>query len=343
MADPVTKSPPAHTAEANNEVVLSVEDLKVYYDTPSGPLKAVDGVSFTLTRGERLAIVGESGSGKSTLATALMRMTRSPGRVAGGRVILDGKDLLPLTAEQIRRVRLSEIALVPQGAMNSLNPVMRVEDQIIDGMVDHSETGRAAKPELRPRVHELLRRVGLSTSVSRMFPHELSGGMKQRVAMAIATSLSPKVILADEPTSALDVVVQRQIMQTLGQLQEGLDASTVLVGHDMGLVAQFADTIGVMYAGRLVEIAPARQIFQNPLHPYTRLLIKSLPSLAGKGEFIAIPGLPPTLLDLPQGCSFNPRCPDVFDKCSAVTPQLLEVMQGRSAACHLFEQKGEDN
>ena len=325
----------------SDEVVLSVEDLRVYYDTPRGPLKAVDGVSFKLTRGERLAIVGESGSGKSTLATALMRLTREPGRVAGGKVLLEGRDLLSLSADEIRKVRLSEIALVPQGAMNSLNPVMRVEDQIIDGIIDHSENGSPAKASLRPRVQELLRNVGLPGSVARMYPHELSGGMKQRVAMATASALGPKVIVADEPSSALDVVVQRQIMQTLGRLQEGLYASTVLVGHDMGLVAQFADTIGVMYAGRLVELAPVRQIFQDPLHPYTRLLINSLPSLTTKGSFVAIPGLPPTLLNLPAGCSFNPRCPDVFEICRSVTPGMLPHGKERSAACHLYDKEAD--
>ena len=331
---------PADTPAADDEIVLSVEDLRVYYDTPRGPLKAVDGVSFALRQGERLAIVGESGSGKSTLAMALMRLTREPGRVAGGRVLLENQDLLSLNAEEVRRLRLSKIALVPQGAMNSLNPVMRIEEQIADGIIDHTDGGNPTVSDLRPRVHELLNNVGLSPSVGRMYPHELSGGMKQRVAMATATSLGPSVIVADEPSSALDVVVQRQIMQTLGKLQEGLDASAVLIGHDMGLVAQFADTIGVMYAGRLVELAPVRQIFRDPLHPYTQLLIKSLPSLTVKGEFIAIPGLPPTLLDLPTGCSFNPRCPAVFDKCRSVEPAFLRVEGGRSVSCHLHEEGG---
>ena len=340
MTNSATIDSPADTSATSEGVVLSVEDLRVHYDTPRGPLKAVDGVSFTLGRGERLAIVGESGSGKSTLAMALMRLTREPGRVVGGRVMLDDRDLLSLSAEEIRRVRLSEIALVPQGAMNSLNPVMRIEEQVADGIIDHKDDENLSVADLRPRVHELLSNVGLSPSVGRMYPHELSGGMKQRVALATATALGPTVIVADEPSSALDVVVQRQIMQTLGRLQEGLDASVVLIGHDMGLVAQFADTIGVMYAGRLVEVAPVRQIFRDPLHPYTQLLIKSLPSLSVKGEFIAIPGLPPTLLDLPTGCSFNPRCPAVFDTCRNLAPAILKVKDGRSVACHLHEEGG---
>ena len=342
MTNQASIDTPGDAQAVTDEVILSVEDLKVYYETPRGSLKAVDGVSFTLRRGERLAIVGESGSGKSTLAMALMRLTREPGRVAGGRVMLEDQDLLQLPPDEVRRLRLSKIALVPQGAMNSLNPVMRIEEQVADGIIDHTDDKKFTVADLRPRVHELLSNVGLSPNVGRMYPHELSGGMKQRVAMATATSLGPSVIVADEPSSALDVVVQRQIMQTLGKLQEGLDASAILIGHDMGLVAQFADTIGVMYAGRLVEVAPVRQIFRDPLHPYTQLLIKSLPSLTAKGEFIAIPGLPPTLLDLPTGCSFNPRCPAVFDRCQSEEPAFLEVRDRRFAACHLHDEGGDE-
>lgn len=339
MTNTATKSEAVNVATADDATVLKVEDLKVYYDTPSGPLKAVDGVSFTMKRGERVAIVGESGSGKSTLAVALMRLTREPGRVVGGTVTLNGQDIFSLTDEEIRRIRLSEIALVPQGAMNSLNPVMRVEDQMVDGIEDHSSNLDKSKENLSERVVELLRSVGLPANVARMYPHELSGGMKQRVAMATATSLGPSVIVADEPSSALDVVVQRQIMQTLRRLQEDIGASTLLIGHDMGLVAQFADTIGVMYAGKLVEFASVRQIFQEPRHPYTRLLIKSLPSLSGKGDFVAIPGLPPTLLDLPGGCSFNPRCPDVLDKCRSAIPEFQSIGSDSFVACHLYDKE----
>ncbi len=268
-----------------------------------------------------------------------MGLTRAPGHVRGGRIYLDGRDLLALSRRDMRTTRLSEIALVPQGAMNSLNPVVRVQHQIIDGIVDHVEDEKPSKKQLRERVQELLRNVGLPPSVARMFPHELSGGMKQRVVMAIATSLSPKVIVADEPTSALDVVVQRQIMQTLGQLQEGLDASVILVGHDMGLVAQFADTIGIMYAGKIVELGPVDATFEDPLHPYTKLLIKSLPSFSHRTDFVGIPGLPPTLLNLPPGCSFSPRCPSVMDRCRIEEPMLQEVRPGRWVSCHLFDKE----
>jgi peptide/nickel transport system ATP-binding protein len=321
--------------------LLVVEGLSVYYETESGTVKAVDDVSFTLKQGERFALVGESGSGKTTLAMALMRLTRPPGHIAKGRVILNNRDLTSLTEEEMRQARLSELALVPQGAMNSLNPVMRIERQLTDGIIDHlADDESMTKKELSQTVRDLLTRVGLRPDVARLFPHELSGGMKQRVAMAIGISLRPSLIIADEPTSALDVVVQRQIMQTLGRLQEGLDASIMLVGHDMGLVAQFADTIGVMYAGKLVEVGPVEEVFSDPKHPYTKLLIQSLPSLQEKKEFVGIPGLPPLLIHLPQGCAFEDRCPSRFDKCTGTVPQKLSVGNRRDVACFLYEGEG---
>lgn len=343
----------------SQEVVLRVEDLHVYYETMAGDVKAVNGVSFDLKAGERLALVGESGSGKSTMATALMRMTSPPGKIVSGSIFLGERDLLQLSDAEMRRARLAEIALVPQGAMNSLNPVVKIEKQIVDGILDHvveesvssaATAGVSAfdsagthgallkKPtrsELREKVADLLTNVGLSPSVATMYPHELSGGMKQRAVLAIATCLSPKVILADEPTSALDVVVQRQIMQTLGRLQSGIDAAVILVGHDMGLVAQFANTIGVMYAGRLVELGPVDQIFEDPQHPYTRLLIESLPSFSQKKEFVGIPGMPPRLLNLPTGCAFYPRCPSAMDVCRDTDPLDIEVRPKWRTACHL--------
>jgi oligopeptide/dipeptide ABC transporter ATP-binding protein len=315
--------------------ILQVDDLRVWYHTPRGPVKAVDGVSFGLFPDERLGLVGESGSGKSTIALALMRLIRPPGKIEGGQVRLDGVNVLELPDEQMRRVRLAAIALVAQGAMNSLNPVIRVREQIVDAMQDHDEklSGRAADT----RVRSLLEQVGLRPEVADRFPHELSGGMKQRVCIAIAICLRPKVILADEPTSALDVVVQRQVMETLQRVQEQLGASVVLVGHDMGLMAQFVHRLGVMYAGRLVEVSPVHEIFAEPLHPYTRLLIASLPSLEEKGKFHGIPGLPPSLLDPPTGCSFHPRCPYAMPRCSVEDPRLTQVRPDRWVACHLFD------
>lgn len=314
--------------------VLDVRNLNVHYDTGKGPAKAVNDVSFSLRPGERLGLIGESGSGKTTMATALMRLTKAPGRIVSGSVLLGGKDVMAMSQRELRETRLRDIALIPQGAMSSLNPVMRLEEQIIDAIVAHKPGMKRA--ELDARVVELLKSVGLAPEVARRYPHELSGGMKQRAAMAIATSLSPKVIVADEPTSALDVVVQRQVMQTLGRLQDGLGAAVVLIGHDMGLIAQFADIVGVMYAGKIVEIGPVRQMIEAPKHPYTRLLVDSLPGIEVKQALVGIPGLPPPLVDLPPGCSFNPRCPYAFERCRMETPVPQEVGPAQFAACHLY-------
>jgi oligopeptide/dipeptide ABC transporter ATP-binding protein len=318
--------------------VLSVRDLRVYYHTPRGAVRAVDGVSFGIKAGERLGLVGESGSGKTTIALALMQLIRPPGKIEGGEVLIDGENLIGLSDEQMRQRRLAVIAMVAQGAMNSLNPVIRVRDQIVDALRDHGL--RLSKQELESRIASLLTRVGLPPHVANMHPHELSGGMKQRVCIAIAISMSPKVIIADEPTSALDVVVQRQVMETLRNVQLDLGAAVILVGHDMGLMAQAVDRLGVMYAGNLAELCEIRAVFEEPLHPYTQMLIASLPSLDQKGIFQGIPGLPPSLLNKPSGCPFRTRCPQAFDKCADVTPLLTEVKPGRWVSCHLYDVDG---
>jgi oligopeptide/dipeptide ABC transporter ATP-binding protein len=315
--------------------LLQVRDLRVYYHTPSGPVKAVDGVDFTLKAGERFGLVGESGSGKSTTAWAIMRMIKPPGVIESGSVRLGRTQLGGLTESEIRKVRLAEIALVPQGAMNSLNPIMRIGDQILDGIRKH-QNGNAGR-SAADRLPELMAMVGLMPYVLKLYPHELSGGMKQRVCIAIAISLNPKLIIADEPTSALDVVVQRQIMQTLSSVQRRLGASILLVGHDMGLMAKFVDRIGVMYGGKLVEVGTVRDIFKAPLHPYTRLLISSLPTLHIKGVLRSIAGAPPSLLSPPSGCVFHPRCPNVMARCSVEVPAPLSGGAGRLVACHLYD------
>ena len=315
---------------------LDVEHLQVFYDSEAGIVKAVDDVNFTLQQGERLALVGESGCGKTTLGMALMRLTKPPGYIAGGRAILDGVDLVSLGEEEMRLARLRDIALVTQSAMNALNPVMSIQDQIVDGLLDHGIRDR--RPALQEHVRFLLRRVGLRDQVARMYPHELSGGMKQRVAIATATSMNPKVIVADEPTSALDVVVQRQVMTTLSRVQRDTGAAVILIGHDMGLVAQFADRIGVMYAGKLVDIGSVEQIISDPKHPYTRLLINSVPDLEEKRERLeGIPGIPPPLVDLPSGCVFAPRCPFAQGACGELEPRRLEVEAQRWVTCHIFD------
>jgi peptide/nickel transport system ATP-binding protein len=320
--------------------VLDVRDLRVSYQTPAGPVRAVNGVSFYLRPGERLGLVGESGSGKTTTALSLMRLLQGSAVVEGGEVLLDGVDLLKLSEEQMRLARFADIALVPQGAMNSLNPMMKIGEQLRDTMRAHRRTELAGTP-IDARIHEVLQSVELDARVMDSYPHELSGGMKQRVCIAMAILLSPKVIIADEPTSALDVVVQRQVMETLRRVQEAMGASVILVGHDMGLMAQFVDSVGVMYGGKLAEVGPVRGIFKDPLHPYTQLLIKSLPNLLTKEEFRGIPGLTPSLLAPPPGCMFHPRCPQAMPRCSVDVPVYAEIKPDRWAACHLFDESAE--
>jgi peptide/nickel transport system ATP-binding protein len=319
--------------------VLQVTDLRVYYFTRRGPVKAVDGVSFDLEAGERFGLIGESGSGKSTIALSLMRLIKPPGRIESGEVLLDGVDVMALPEQRMKSLRLAEIALISQGAMNSLNPVMRVKHQLVDGLQSHGT--KMSKQEWDDRVSELLEWVGLQPEVADMYPHQLSGGMKQRVCIAIAISLLPRVIIADEPTSALDVVVQRQVMETLRRVQEDLGASVILIGHDMGLMAQFASRMGVMYAGRLVEEASVGDLFAQPQHPYSQLLMASLPSLEEKGVFQGAPGSPPSLLDLPPGCVFHPRCPHAMARCAVEEPVSRAVQLGHRAACHLLEERQE--
>ena len=312
--------------------VLRLENLTVYYDTARGPVHAVEDVTFSLHAGERFGLAGESGSGKSTMALTIMRLIEAPARVVSGSIWLEDTDLLAVPESKMKALRLAQISLVAQGSMNSLNPVLRVRDQIADGLADHGV--EVTKSELDASVASLLTRVGLSPQVANMFPHELSGGMKQRVVIAIAISLSPKVIIADELTSALDVVVQRQVMETLKDVQAAIGASVILVGHDMGLMAQFVQRLGVMYAGRLMEVSPVHEIFRKPRHPYTQMLISSLPSTEVKGDFTGIPGLPPSLLDVPKGCVFHPRCPMAADRCRAEVPALREVQADVIVACH---------
>jgi len=315
--------------------IIEIKDLKVYFYVKAGTVKAVDGVNLTLEPGTKLGLVGESGSGKSTMALALMRMVRPPATIEG-QMLLDGVDLITLKEEEMRRVRLSEISMIPQGAMNSLNPVMRIRDQILDGMTDHGM--RMSRADKDKKIDELMEIVELPKKVQRMYPHELSGGMKQRVCVAIAISLRPKVLIADEPTSALDVVIQRQVMETITRLVQTLNLSMILIGHDMGLMAQSVDRIAVMYPGKFMELGDTREMFSDPLHPYTQALISSLPVLGKRGVFNGIPGIPPSVINPGPGCPFYDRCPKVIDGlCVKVMPPFREVRPRRWVACHLFE------
>ena len=324
-------------SDNGKEVLLDIRGMEVHFETRRGIARAVNEVDLTLYKGERFGLVGESGSGKTTLILALLRMIKTPGFIAGGSATFDdGTDLIQLSQADVRQARLARVAMVPQGAMNSLNPVMRIGDQLILTMREHGIEGE--REEWLKRVEELLDKVGLKPEAARLYPHELSGGMKQRVCIAQAISLNPQLILADEPTSALDVVVQRQIMQTLRQLQHELDATVLLVGHDMGLMAQFAERVGIMYGGKLVEVGTVHDIFHNPQHPYTQLLISSIPSFETKGEFKGIPGVALSLLDPPSGCLFHPRCPQATERCKAEEPRLAEVAPNQVASCLLHEE-----
>jgi peptide/nickel transport system ATP-binding protein len=312
--------------------VLQLDGLCVAYDHPRGRVRAVDDVSFSLLPGERFGLAGESGSGKSTLALSILRMIKPPGHIESGVVRFLGSSLADLGEEGIRALRLAGIALVPQGSMNSLNPVARIGRQIADAFADHGL--HLVGDEGERRIADLLSQVGLPANVARMYPHELSGGMKQRACIAIAICLRPQVIIADEPTSALDVVVQRQVMATLARVQRDLGAAVILIGHDMGLMAQFVDRLAIMYAGRLVEVAPIAEIITRPRHPYTRALIAALPSLQQRGALSGIPGLAPSLHDLPSGCAFHPRCGLAVEHCRGERPALRGT-DGAAVACHL--------
>ena len=313
--------------------ILQVRDLRVYYHVDAGAVKAVDGVSFDLNAGIKMGLVGESGSGKSTMALAMMRLIRAPGRIEGGEMILDGTDLVTITEEQMRQTRLSKLAMIPQGAMNSLNPVTRIGNQMTDGLIDHGIV--LSKSERADKVAELLKGVDLDPNVANMFPHELSGGMKQRVTVAMSIAMEPDLIIADEPTSALDVVIQRHVMETINKIQDELGLAMILIGHDMGLMAQTVSRLAVMYAGKMMEIGDTVDIFRAPLHPYTQLLISSLPALENKGVFSGIPGITPSLLNPPKGCVFHTRCPKAWDLCREKMPEYREVKPGHWAACHL--------
>jgi len=317
--------------------ILEVRDLQVSYYTDAGRAMALAGVSFSLNPGEKLGLVGESGSGKSTMALAMMRMIKPPGRIEGGQVIVDGINLRDLSEQEMLQARLSKIAYIPQGAMNSLNPVTRIGAQMADAIRAHDRA--ASKQEIEERCRQALESVDLKPSVLKMYAHELSGGMKQRVCIAISILLKPKVIICDEPTSALDVVTQRQVMETIDRVKNQIGAAVILIGHDMGLMAQFVDKVAVMYAGRLMEVSTVRDMFTDPKHPYAQALINSLPRLDNKGVFQGIPGLAPSLLRLPSGCAFHPRCMHAMEVCRTTVPSLVTLPGERTVACHLFSTK----
>lgn len=312
--------------------LLEVRDLKVEYLSPKGPVKAVDGVSFSIGPGEVFGLAGESGSGKSTIALALLRVLRPPALITGGEVYFKGKDVLSLAEKDLENFRWQEVSMVFQSALNSLNPVMKIGDQIADVLIKH---GKMSKRGAWKRAGELLDVVNIDKKRLDSYPHELSGGMRQRAVIAIALALKPPMMIMDEPTTALDVVVQKEIMQQIEQLKKQMGFSILFITHDMSLMVEFSDRIAIMYAGEIVELAPARELFENPLHPYTQGLISSFPPLVGpKRKMAGIPGSPPDMAKPPSGCRFHPRCTACRPIDTQGRPKLQEVKPGHWLAYH---------
>jgi oligopeptide/dipeptide ABC transporter ATP-binding protein len=324
--------------QAKPPVHLLVEGLEVTYRTPRGPFRAVDGVSFEVSPGSVLGLVGESGCGKSTVVKALLRLLPETARV-GGRVLLDGRDILAMGRRELRAVRWNRIALVTQSAMNALDPVIRVGDQIVESIRAHEDVDRA---EAWRRAESLFALVGLPAARLREYPHQFSGGMRQRAVIAMALSLNAGLLLADEPTTALDPIMQDQIMSRIRAIQEQLHRSMILVTHDIGLVAENTDTVAVMYAGQIIEKGPTREVLVEPRHPYTIGLHNAFPRMPEEGEtrppLISIPGGLPDLLSPPPGCRFALRCPFATDRCRDETPRLRTLAAEHAAACHYAEQ-----
>ncbi|MFJ7158118.1 ABC transporter ATP-binding protein [Streptomyces sp. NPDC101118] len=323
-------------------MLLEVRDLHVEFKTRDGVARAVNGVNYSVDEGETLAVLGESGSGKSVTAQAVMGiLDMPPGRIPSGEILFRGKDLLKMKEDERRKVRGAEMAMIFQDALSSLNPVLTVGAQLGEMFEVHRGLSRK---DAKARAVELMDRVKIPAAKQRVtdYPHQFSGGMRQRIMIAMALALEPSLIIADEPTTALDVTVQAQVMDLLAELQRELNMGLILITHDLGVVADVADKIAVMYAGRIVEAAPVHDIYRAPAHPYTRGLLDSIPRLDQKGqELYAIKGLPPNLLNIPPGCAFNPRCPMAQAVCRADVPPLYEVTESpvpRASACHFWKE-----
>ena len=315
--------------------IVDIENLIVEYASTRGLVRAVSDVSVSLERGSTLGIVGESGCGKSTLGFSLLRMVPPPGRIVAGKIGFNGTDLLAQPDKEMRRMRGSQIAMIFQDPMTSLNPVKKVRDHFIELYRTHDST--VTKEEAQARAIKLLDSLGIAGDRIGDYPHQFSGGMRQRVMIGLALALNPRLVIADEPTTALDVIVEAQILELLKQLKAEHQLTMILITHNIGIVAEMADTIAVMYAGQVVELGPTNDIFEDPLHPYTKGLLESAPNIAHPERSMKpIPGSPPDLLSPPSGCKFHPRCPRVFGPCAAQEPALLQ-RKHRLVACHLYD------
>ncbi|MET7366800.1 ABC transporter ATP-binding protein [Streptomyces sp. NPDC005566] len=320
-------------------MLLEVRDLHVEFHTREGVAKAVNGVNYSVAEGETLAVLGESGSGKSVTAQAIMGILDTPpGKISGGEILFKDRDLLKIKGEERRKVRGQEMAMIFQDALSSLNPVLSVGQQLSEMFVVHRGMSRK---DAKAKSIELMDRVRIPAAKERVgnFPHQFSGGMRQRIMIAMAMALEPSLIIADEPTTALDVTVQAQVMELLAELQRELNMGLILITHDLGVVADVADKIAVMYAGRIVETSPVHEIYKAPAHPYTKGLLRSIPRLDQKGQDLyAIKGLPPNLLHIPSGCAFHPRCPMAQAVCRTDVPPLYTVDESRRSACHFWKE-----
>ncbi|HZQ49773.1 MAG TPA: ABC transporter ATP-binding protein [Candidatus Dormibacteraeota bacterium] len=319
---------------ASGRPILEVQDLKTWFFTSGGIVKAVDGVSFALDRGETLGIVGESGSGKSMTALSLLKLVPEPGRIVGGKILLDGQDIVTMDESEVREVRGNQVAMIFQDPMTSMNPVLRVGFQVEEAMDSHK---RFTRREAKQRIVPLLRQVRIPAAErrSRDFPHQFSGGMRQRAMIAMGVSNKPSLLIADEPTTALDVTVQAQVISLLRQLNSEQGTAIILITHNMAVVASLCKRVIVMYAGRVVEAGETRQIFKNPQHPYTWSLLRSIPRIdaSRKNRLVTIPGNPPDLSNPPAACKFHPRCKFRIARCSVEEPPLAEVDAGQQARC----------
>ncbi|RSN73875.1 ABC transporter ATP-binding protein [Candidatus Methanodesulfokora washburnensis] len=315
--------------------ILNVNNLKAYFLTIRGAVRAVDNVSFSLEKGESLGLAGESGCGKSTLGYALINLLPPPGKIMEGSILIDGIDVAKLSEDELRKkVRWKKISMIFQGAMNALNPVYTVGYQMSEPLIYHEGMNKKEALEEAKRYLEL---VGLSRDVVNRYPHELSGGMKQRVMIATALILKPTVLIADEPTTALDVIVQAQIINLMKKLKRELGISIIFISHDLSIISEIADRVAIMYAGKIVELGSSDSVYLKPKHPYTQALLRAVPRIKGKKEKLTfIPGAPPNLIEPPSGCRFHPRCPYAFDRCIREEPELKQVESGHFVACHLY-------
>ncbi|MBA7498099.1 Oligopeptide transport ATP-binding protein OppD [subsurface metagenome] len=322
------------------KTLLEIKNLKTHFFSHEGIVKAVDGVSFKINQGETLGIVGESGSGKSVTALSVMKLIpHPPGKIVNGEIYFEGKDLLKLDNKEIRKIRGKKISMIFQEPMTSLDPVFTIGHEIGEAIQLHQGLN---KKEARKKAIEILKIVGIPDVDKRIdnYPHELSGGMRQRVMIAMALSCNPTLLIADEPTTALDVTIQAQILRLINDLKDKFGASVMLITHDLGVIAEMCDNVAVMYAGHIVEYTDVYTLFSNPLHPYTKGLSKSIPRMNVETEHLdAIPGIVPNLLDLPSGCPFHPRCDFCFERCVKEMPELIEIENSHLVKCHLVKKR----